>query len=152
MSNPINGHLPFAHRLQQCTLVSGCGPIDFVSQQNIREDWARTEFEVTGTGTVHTGTENVAWQQVGRKLHADKLAAQGFREGSSQRRFSQARSIFQQNVTTRQQSDDRQLDGLLFSQHRIFNIRNDTTHNVMTHKRLPKGMARVSRRRPKARL
>ena len=104
---PFDRHLAFVHRLQQGALRAGGGAVDFVGQQNVREDRPATKLEVPQIGQVDTRAQDVAGQHVGRELQPRELAVETLRDGLGQQGLADARRIFDQEVAFRQQRNDR---------------------------------------------
>src|SRR5258707_2849949 len=115
MSLAVHGDLSFVHRFEQSGLSSWRSAIDFVGQDDVGKERAGAEFKFTRIGLIDAYAENVAWQKIGSELHTLKAAVERFRERLGQSGFAHAGNIFDQQVTTREQRDQGQLDGFFFA-------------------------------------
>ena len=104
----LDGHLHFVHGLEQSRLRLRRGSVDLVRQQEIREDRALLEFELLRVRVVNGHAQHVARKHVAGELQAVKTAMHGARQGLRQSGFAHARNVFNQQMTARQQTYDRQ--------------------------------------------
>ena len=72
MSFSVHGNLRFVHGFEQRGLRARRGAIDFIGENDIREERARTEFKFACIGLVYADAEHVAGQKIGSELHALK--------------------------------------------------------------------------------
>ena len=82
-----DSHLSFLHGFQQSALHLGGRSIDFVSEDEVREDRAFFDAELTRARMVDLGADHVGGQQVGCELHPLKTQAQGSRQCSHRQCF-----------------------------------------------------------------
>ena len=110
-------HLLLLHGLEQRSLRFRRRPVDFVGQDQIGEDRARNEFELTPTRTSiffdDLGPGDVGGHQIGRELDAFEGEAQGLRDGPYQQRLRQARQAGDQAVSAYEYGDQDLLDDLV---------------------------------------
>src|SRR6266516_4682087 len=69
-SGTLHRYLPLGHRLKQCRLGSGSGPIDFVYQKNLCKERALPENKFVVALIEVTDTGDVGGKQIGCSLHA----------------------------------------------------------------------------------
>ena len=86
--------------------------VDLVREQHVREDRSLTEDELGGALIVDGDADDVARQQIGCKLHASQLAADGARERARERRLADAGHVFDEQVPAGEERDERELDGV----------------------------------------
>ncbi len=124
------------HRLQQRCLRLGRGAVDLVCQQNIGEDRALGEDELSFAGfriiLKELCTRNVRRHQVGGELNAVKRKRKGFRDRADQQGLGKPRNSFQQTMTPRENRND----------HLIYNI-------IHPHNLLAQLIHHLLTRRPK---
>jgi hypothetical protein len=89
-------------------LSAGCRAVDFVKQEAVGEDWAG--FKMQTIGSRDRRTDEISGKEVWCALNAGKFSAQKPSESPSQKGFSRARSIFDQQVTTGNRANQRPLD------------------------------------------
>ena len=107
VGDAVDGHLPFLHRLQQCGLRLGRGPVDLVGQDDLGEDGtgAKLELLVLLIEDAHAG--HVGRQHVGRELDAPKRAADAERQRARQHGLAHARHILDQQVPLTEHRQER---------------------------------------------
>ena len=99
VADAFDGHLAFAHRLQQGALGAGRGAVYLICKQDIGEDRAFVKTEFLGSRIENRYPEDVGWQQIWSELHTLELrAVDGFRDGLCKRCFPCAREILQQHM------------------------------------------------------
>ena len=64
---------------------------------------------------VHRDAQNIGRQKVARELDAFEASADGVRETLRQRRFPDARHVFDEQMPSREQRDGRQFDHMIFA-------------------------------------
>src|SRR5207245_9119847 len=69
-SGTLYSHLPLGHRLKQCRLGSGSGPIDLVYQKNLRKERDLPEKKFVTALIEVTDTSDICGKQIGRSVHA----------------------------------------------------------------------------------
>ena len=94
----VHAHLAFAHRFEQRRLRARRGAVDFVGQQDVREDRAFVKMKLLVALVENGNAENVRRQQVGRELDALELRVNGAGERLGQRGLARAGKILQQHV------------------------------------------------------
>jgi hypothetical protein len=115
MRHAVDGDLLLIHSFEQSRLRSWAGTIDFVSQKNIREDWSVSEDELARVLVVDGYTDDVAWKQIARELDPSKISSHGASECACEGRLANAGHVFDEEVTSTDERDERKLDGFLFS-------------------------------------
>ena len=98
MRRPLDGHLPFLHRLQQCGLGLRRGAIDLIGEEEVREDRPRAKHEVTAALVVDKRARDVGGHQVGGELDALEIEPRHRGERARHQRLGQARNVFDQHV------------------------------------------------------
>ena len=116
----VNGNLAFRHCFQQGGLGAGRSAVDFVGQDNLRNDGAGAEFKIGGMLVVVMDAGNVGWHQVGGELDAAEIAVQGIGKGTGEGSLADAGDILNQDVAAAEQGGQSMLnygvladDGLL---------------------------------------
>ena len=104
---PVDRHLPLAHRFQKRALRARGGPVDLVGQHQVGEDRARVKRELPRTLFQDRHTDDVGRQEIARELDAVERPADRRGQRPRQRGLSDARHVFNQQVTARQERDDR---------------------------------------------
>ena len=110
MRMSVDGHLTLVHGFQQRGLRFGSGAVDFIGQQEVSEDGPRLELEGFGLEVIDGDAEHVARQHVAGELQAVEAAGDRARQGLRQSGFADAGNVFDQQVTARQQADQRKPD------------------------------------------
>src|SRR5437016_12548343 len=111
----VDSDLRFVHGFEKSGLRARSGAIDFVGQDDVGKNWAGAKFKFARLGIVDADAENITGKQVRGELDALKAAMKGFCESLSESRFADAGNVFDEQVTARKQSDQRELDGLFFA-------------------------------------
>src|SRR6185369_17249599 len=88
------------------------GAVDLVGEHDIREYRPRFPFKNAAVLVVNRQADDVGWQQVGSKLDTLKDAVERAGERMGQRRFTHAGNVFNQQMTTGDEGDDRQSNRL----------------------------------------
>src|SRR5690606_36615935 len=100
------------HALQERRLRLRAGAVDLVTDDDVREDWPRTELESARALVEHGDTGDVRRQQVGSELDAIDRAIEGTGQSPSQHGLADARNILDQQVSLGEELRQRELDGL----------------------------------------
>ena len=108
MPGSIDSDSTFRHGLEERRLGAGCRAVDFVKQQAVGEDWAGLKMQAIGSRDCRT--DEISGKEVWCALNAGEFSAQKASESSSQKGFSRAWSIFDQQVTTGNRANQRPLD------------------------------------------
>jgi hypothetical protein len=82
--------------------------VDFVSQNDIGENWPGFPFKKRAVLVVHRQPNHVGRQQIRGELNTLKSTINRAREGMRKRRFPDARHVFNQQVAAGDQRDDGQ--------------------------------------------
>ncbi len=104
----VGRHLPITHRLQQGALRSRRRSVDFIGQDNIRENRAAIENKLGGIRIKDAAAHNIAGQQVGRELNPTEDAVQAASQGLADQRLADSRHVLQQDMLASHQSDQAQ--------------------------------------------
>jgi hypothetical protein len=107
----IDADLVLAHRFQQRRLRSRRGPVDFVRQQDVRENRPFMKMKLLVALAVNGDADDVGWQQVGRELHALERGGDRFGQRFGQCGFAGAGEILQQHVAAAGQRGQKQAGG-----------------------------------------
>ncbi len=103
---PVDGDLPFLHRLQQCGLGLGGGAVDLVGDDDVGEHGTRFELELTLDGVEGRNTGDVAREQVGRELDASHRGVDGCCQRPGKHRLSDSGDILNKKVPLGEQADE----------------------------------------------
>ena len=91
----IHGDLPLFHRFEQGALrARGC-PVQFIGQQQFREDGARVEYEGTSGGIEHAAASDICGEQVAGELEATEGQPEHPGKAVGECGFADAWQIFQ---------------------------------------------------------
>ncbi len=105
ISRLTDRHFPFLHRLQERGLGFGGCPIDFVSEQDIREHRSFDEAEAASAMFVffqHVRARDVRGHEVGRELDAFEIEVKNLRQRANHQSLRQPRHAFEQTVAPRE--------------------------------------------------
>ena len=99
-----------AHAFEQGGLCAGRGAVDFVREQDVREDGtaAKDEFGSLLIEIVDAG--DVGRKQVGGELDTLRIRGNGFRQRLRERGFSRSGNVVEKNVAAAQKGRDDQAD------------------------------------------
>ena len=114
IGDAVDRDLLLVHRLEERGLCSRARSVDLVGQEHVREDRSLTKGEVARALVVDGDADDVAREEIARELDASQLAADRAGEGACKRRLADAGDILDEEVTTCEESDERELDGILF--------------------------------------
>jgi hypothetical protein len=99
----LDGVLPDAllHGLQQRGLRLGGGAVDFVCQEQVSEDWARLEAELSLPILLSQDfcAGDIGWHQVGCKLDPVKFKIQDIGQGAHKEGFCKTRHPYKYTVS-----------------------------------------------------
>ena len=96
-----DGDLPLLHYFKESALNLSRGAVYLIRQQQVGEDGPQGRVELTGLLIVDSGTHQVGGHQIGSKLDALKLTADGLRERLDRHRLCQPGHAFDEDVTSR---------------------------------------------------
>ncbi len=105
----------FLHGFEHGGLGLGRGAIDFVGEDEMREDRAALELKFAPAGVSfhdEVRAEDVGGHEVGRELDAAERHVEHFAERANEERLAQARHAFEQHVAAAKQRDQRAFDDL----------------------------------------
>jgi hypothetical protein len=124
--HPVLAHLPLLHGLQKRALRFRRRAIDLIGEHQLRENGARMEVEAAGAGVVDGDPENVGRQQIAGELDALKAKSQHASQHMGQGRFADPGDILYEQMATRDEAGQREANLLLFAQHDVAGLGNDT--------------------------
>jgi hypothetical protein len=96
MRDAVDGDLFLGHRFEQCALRLRHRAVDFIGEQQLREQRTRMKFEARRFALVDADADDVRRQQIGSELHALKIESERRRERVRQRRLADAGQILDQ--------------------------------------------------------
>ena len=105
---PGGGYLLLLHRFEQRGLGLGRRAIDFISQDQVREDRASLKLEfATALGVFHdeVGPEDVGRHQVGGELDAVERKLEDFAQRADEQRLAEAGHAFEQHMAASENGD-----------------------------------------------
>ena len=102
---PVERDLPFVHRFEQRRLGARARAVDFVGEQDVREDGPLAEDELAAALVVDRDAEHVAREQIARELHASKLAADRLGDRARERGLADPGHVLDEHVAAREQRD-----------------------------------------------
>src|SRR5712692_2164153 len=111
----VDGDLRFVHGFEKRGLRARGGSVDFVGENHVGENRPGTEFKFARFGVVDADAEDVAGEQVRRELDALKAAMEGFCERLRESGFADSGNVFDEQVTAREQGNQRELDGVFLA-------------------------------------
>ena len=85
------------------------------ARSTLREDRALAKNELTRALIEDGNADDVAGQKITCKLHASEIATNGACERACERGLADAGHVFDQQMTFRQERDQRELDNVLLS-------------------------------------
>jgi hypothetical protein len=118
-----DGDFVFLHRLEHRGLRFGGGAVDFVGEDDVREDGALGEFEgafAAGEFLQNVGAGDVHGHQIGRELDAAEAQRHRFGEARDEQRLGEAGHAHEQGVTTGEEADRELLDDLVLADDDFF--------------------------------
>ena len=114
MSDPADGDLSLLHRFEQGRLRLRRGPVDFVREDDVREERPIKETELSlSRGPVlfdDFRAGDVRGHQVRRELNPTEIERQALRERADHQRFREAGDAFQDAVAPGEEGDEEFLD------------------------------------------
>ena len=120
--------LLFLHRFEQRALHFGGRAIDFVGENEVREDRAFARGEPAALRIVNLRADQVGGQKVGRELQPGKFYAETLRERFDGKRFGETRNAFEQNVAVGEQADDESLDQISLADDDFAHLAHERAH------------------------
>src|ERR1700674_5091737 len=111
----VDADLRFVHGFKKRGLRARRGAVDFVGEDYVGENRAGTKFKITRFRIVDAHAEDIAGEQVRRELDALKAAVKGFCERLCESGLADARNVFDEQMTAREQRDEGELDGVFLA-------------------------------------
>ena len=111
----VDGDLRLVHRFEQRRLGSRARSIDFVSEENVREDRALAKYELARALVPNGNAHHVARQKIACKLQAFEIASHGLCNGPRKRGLPDAGNVFDQKMAASEQRDESELDDVRLS-------------------------------------
>ena len=116
----------FLHRFEQRALNFRRGAVDFIGEQQVRENRPLMRAKFTLRLIENLRADDVRRQQVDGELHAAELHVDRAGEAIDEQRFRQPRHPLQKQMSAREQRDEQPLD------HRI--LPDDHLRHALTHR------------------
>ena len=115
---PQHGHAALLHGLEEGGLRFRRGAVDFVGEDDVREQWAGLEHELAAAIDLlkYGISRNIAGEEIGGELDTLVFEAQELREAFHKFGFSETRQALQQDVAAGKDAGDDQLDDLLLAE------------------------------------
>lgn len=126
----FDADLVFGHGFEQGALRAGRGAVDFVGEEDVREDWAFVEFEFLLALMIDRNAEDVGRQNVGRELNTLELRVDGGGEGFGECGLASAGIIFEQNVAAAREGGQEFADGRALAANDRFDIVGDAVEEL----------------------
>ena len=105
-----DGHAPLLHRFEQGALDLGRGAVDFVGQQQVREDRPAMDAELARALIEDFRADDVRGQQVNGELHAGELEVNGLGDGVDEERLGEAGHALKEQVAAGEECNQQPLD------------------------------------------
>ena len=102
----VGGNLAFARRFEGRALRSRRRAVDFVGEDDVRENRARDELEILRLRAVNVGADDVERDEVGSELNSGKSRVQTARERLAEKRFTDAGNVFEKKVSFGEKGDE----------------------------------------------
>ena len=112
----VHRNLPFLHALEQARLCSGRRAVDFVGEQDLRENRTGAEDKAAPALVEIGDAGKLRRQQVGGELNALEVEVEEAGQGLGECRLSGTWHILQQNMSAGQNGDDEVLYNLLLAE------------------------------------
>ena len=109
------------HRLEQARLSLRCSAIDLIGKNDVRENGSGLELEFACPLIVDGHAYDIGRQEITRELDSLKASRKTSGYGLSQCRLPDTGYVFDEEVTTGEERDDRQADGIRLPADDAFN-------------------------------
>lgn len=109
----FDGHFMFVHGLQDRALSARRGPVEFISQNQLRENRSPVECEGLLRGIKDLAAQNVAGKKIVGELDAFEVEAQQSGEDFDQSGFADAGEVFDEKVSTGDETAEGEFQFLL---------------------------------------
>ena len=114
-------HAALLHRLEQRGLRLRRGAVDFICEQELRENWPAPELKLIATirpRAHHRGADDVGRHEIGRELDPAKIEIQRACERLHELRLAEPRHAFEQHISARDDGCEHAVhDALLADDH-----------------------------------
>ena len=127
MSDTIDRDLRFFHDFQESGLSLGRSAVDFVSQDDGRENRARAEMPLVVLLVVDIHAGDVTGEHVGRELNTRMSTRNGRSNSAGKSGLSGTRRIFQKEVSPGEHGCQCQADHRFFIQKRLRNTADEAS-------------------------
>jgi len=104
----VCAHLALFHGLQQRALRPGARAVHLIGEQKLRKDRALPEMKLLAGAIEDRNADDVGREQIARELHPLPCQPQHMSESVSQRCFSDAGHVLDEQVTACQQASEAQ--------------------------------------------
>ena len=111
------------HRLEESGLGLRRRAVDFVGEQQVREDGAFAEDELGLAGIPHHRARDIGGHEVGGELNTRHVHVEGARQSAHKQRLRDAGHAFEERVTTRDKGDDEPADRGVLADDRLADLR-----------------------------
>ena len=115
MSRPVDAHLSFLHRLQQCCLRFCRRAIDLVGEHDVCKQRSRAETKVSRSGLEDVDARDVGGHQVRSELDPGEACMYRGGETAGQKGLRNARYTFNQNMAAGNKRYKEVFDGAVLS-------------------------------------
>ena len=119
------GDFALLHRLEHRALHLRRGAIDFIGEEQVREDRAAVDAEVAGLLVDDFGADDVGRQHVDRELNATEIQVDGLGDRVHEERLRQAGHTLQEQVTAGEERDHDALDDDVLADDDLADARTD---------------------------
>ena len=126
----VHGDLIFLHRFEQSRLRFCGRTVDFISEEHLAEYWSFSKDKVVLLTIENGRSGHVRREEVGRKLHALKVAAEELGEHFRERRLGDAGHAFEQDVPPRDHGDEESIHRLVGPDDDAGNFSRDIFGNI----------------------
>ena len=133
----VDRHAILLHDLQQGGVRLGRRAVDFVGQQQLREDRAGPETELLRLHVEDRRAGDVGGHQVGGELDAAEAAAQHAAQRPHEKRLAQARHAFDQHVPVGKQRHQRAEHQLVLADEDLADLGGDAVEEFFVAEWLP---------------
>jgi hypothetical protein len=112
VGDAVDGDLAFFHAFEERGLGARGHAIDFVGEEELGEDGAAMEGELTGLEREDAGAENVGGHHIGRALDAAEVEGEKTGQGFDGHGLGHAGNTFDEGVTAAKEGEDGLLNEL----------------------------------------
>ena len=122
MLHAADGDVMLLHRLEQCALRLRRRAVDFIGEQDVRENGAGLELERLPPVRVlrdHVRAHDVRRHEVGRELHAREFQIHRIGQRADEHRFAQPRHAFEQHMAAGEKRGEHAFHDRLLPDHHL---------------------------------